>query len=475
MLSLRRRISFSMRLNARPNSAYALLRPALLLSGVVTSLACHHPDATAEDSSLLVSATATGDGLVLDRSPNELAITASGITLEPDLTIGGVSDVSGLASIADVTTFDDGRLIILDVLGPEVLIFDSNGVFIRRLATGGIPLLKRPIAVVGESSRAVFLQPSAHNTLLAMSASGSLLHSRSSPLPGDWWSMAHRPPKLWLDSRHWSTGGSEDITRRITVAGDSYIAVLVFDEESVREDGGEVRDLAATVGLLDSSLRLLDTLRLPAGVRLRRHTRRFTMRGTGQAIELRDLAMPLFSAKTLLAGGDEWVAIADGVTGAVRVLSVPSMEPRLTVSWREVGRAIEEEDRREAVRHIIRHQASLDGNPAPTGRELTEGISEGLAVYPLAERAPSVVALYGAGNCLWLSGFSAVDYVDGTSLSWIAVDVRSGAVLGVFRVEPAGQRVRHISRTAIYASGPDGWGLPLLRRYPLPGSVAKQC
>ena len=85
---------------------------------------------------------------------------------------------------------------------------------------------------------------------------------------------------------------------------------------------------------------------------------------------------------------------------------------------------------------------------------------------PFADEVPEVTALYGAEKCLAISGFAPTDSPDGTSRTWVVVNIDSGALEGVFRISRPDRRVRHIDARGIYAVYLDSLNVHHVERYP---------
>ncbi|MFN2316322.1 MAG: hypothetical protein ABR602_06525 [Gemmatimonadales bacterium] len=106
-----------------------------------------------------------------------------------------------------------------------------------------------------------------------------------------------------------------------------------------------------------------------------------------------------------------------------------------------------------------------------TRTEYAEAVQMHLPMMSFAAVAPEVTALYGAGQCIWISGFRGQDNLDGTAGTWVGVNVRTGQVAAIIRLPGPDIRVRHLSRSAVFGKVFGADGEQLITRYSLPSNL----
>lgn len=197
---------------------------------------------------------------------------------------------------------------------------------------------------------------------------------------------------------------------------------------------------------------------------------------------------PLFSARPVWAVGEGWLALGHGDSSQVVVRSLHSADTLAVIRWPARRDGVTEDDRIEAAKwvvasRILRFSAPREEFAKQSPLQLRRGIEwEASEVIEFAELAPTVTALYGAGNCLFLAGYSPRDWGDGTALTWVAVNVREGSLQGVFRLVPPapakpmeldrrGAAVRAFDTRYAYTIHLDGDGVGHVNRYRLPTSI----
>ena len=151
---------------------------------------------------------------------------------------------------------------------------------------------------------------------------------------------------------------------------------------------------------------------------------------------------PLYSSRPVWTTGDGWYAIGHGDSTEVVVRANEGHE-MLRIRMPRRRRAVTEEDRIEAAdwrtagfaltRSSYRERVR-EGRVEDRRRAREEVLGE--VLIHNADSVPRVRGAYGAGRCLFLSGFRPADWYDGTSLTWVVIDVEEAVVLGTVRLRP---------------------------------------
>jgi hypothetical protein len=220
--------------------------------------------------------------------------------------------------------------------------------------------------------------------------------------------------------------------------------------------------------VMNIALDLLDTLAAGRGALVRR----------GEPLSASfsvPIVEPLFGARLLVAAGSGWVAWADGAEPRVTVIR--STGDTVLIEWTPLHARTTEADRVQAARwageYTLRASASARDNASQMSARDREAQYRRLAqILPFTDTLPELTALFGAGSCLWLAGFSLEGNAFGVAATMIVVDVREGALLGTARVPGRGARVRAASTEAIYAALPDEDGLEDIDAYGIPFECA---
>jgi hypothetical protein len=220
--------------------------------------------------------------------------------------------------------------------------------------------------------------------------------------------------------------------------------------------------------VMNIALDLLDTLAAGRGALVRR----------GEPLSASfsvPIVEPLFGARLLVAAGSGWVAWADGAEPRVTVIR--STGDTVLIEWTPLHARTTEADRVQAARwageYTLRASASARDNASQMSARDREAQYRRLAqILPFTDTLPELTALFGAGSCLWLAGFSLEGNAFGVAATMIVVDVREGALLGTARVPGRGARVRAASTEAIYAALPDEDGLEDIVAYGIPFECA---
>jgi hypothetical protein len=135
------------------------------------------------------------------------------------------------------------------------------------------------------------------------------------------------------------------------------------------------------------------------------------------------------------------------------------------------GSPLTENDRETAARWYLTYSAFTDPvfgrrYRRASAQTIRRWIDYNRGYLQFADSAPEITAAYGAGRCLWISGWAPEDYIDGTALTWIGIDVEHANLLKIVRIPRIGSRVRHVSGQYFYTSHRDSRGREFVERYP---------
>lgn len=441
-----------------------------------------HPSATASTRALAELTATTRDSagiriLTLSHSPHEVAQGLVRTTeLDPDLRVGyGRPGWSGLA--ADIASLGGGRFAILDRSGGRIVAFDSLGEEIalatalspapvapsrrqarrrRAIYSGGAsadavatrplapieaPTLRAPLALAAAGDHLVVWQALRDPAFTVIGPGGVVLAATEATLAGDW-ALARDPdlgtfgPGLRL--------GPEDLTRRLISLGPAgFVHLLQPNEREYDDESSSFIASPPPAHLirygLDGMVR--DTLATLAGTPTQRYTARRWDRREQREVSVTRWRQPLFAGRPVWAAGDGWLALGHGDSTQLVVRDLAG-DTTLIIRWPEDRLAVSDADRREAALGVIVQrllnsgnvQKFLESESRPTLRAVIERELEHHLAF--AELAPTVTAAYGSGHCLFMAGYDPADWPDGTSLTWLALDLRDGRIAGAFRLSP---------------------------------------
>jgi hypothetical protein len=413
----------------------------------------------------------------LSHSPTEVSRRARAQVIRPDLLLGG--DSIWFGAVADVAPLPNGVFAVLDHARRHVQVFDSLG---HPMATIGRPgegpgEISEPWALTSVGSTLVVRQNVPGRVFTVFDLDGRLATTARAEPAGDWHRPVFRQPSLTYDGLQM---GTEDVSRRlIAFDSTSYIHVLHPDEFADPDWSAPAQFSALPAFLIRYDLDgiPLDTIAILAGPP--------TIVESVEVGRTIFYAQPLFASRPVWAVGDEWLATGHGDSTSVVVESI-SGDPLLSVTWPRSRITISQTDREDGAKwsmagSILRQPSAserIDADPSLLDRELELRTTETMS---FAETAPQIMSAFGAGACLFLAGHAPSDWQDGTSLTWLAIHVHTGALLGVLRLEPPadpsipwegygqhGAAVRAFDERNAYASYRDGSGVPMVARYPLP-------
>lgn len=426
------------------------------------------------DKPMLLTATQVDSSgitlITLSASLNDLSRRPEGITaLAPFWTLG--REGMGFTDVADVTSFGD-TVAILDRNDGAIHLFRPDGQRVeRRIGKkgGGPGELMIPWGMERVGRWFLVAQGvEGGNTLTMFSAEDGSAVATGPPVAGDWGQFLFRGPNLNLDVP--TNAGIEDWTRRLASFDDSTLAVLVRGSERAGGDGQAL--VPSTVHLVRIGLPLpasvIDTI-----AELTAPVVQLWMPGAGRRPAV--FQEPLFSARPHWAVGDDWYALAEGSTPEVRVFRKDGHLHSL-VRWPRTITPVSEQDKLTAASTTAEYSV----RSSEEVRRQLEGMSHAqreeanllfLPLLSFAEEVPQITGLYGAGECLWMSGFNPKDFLDGTSLTWVGINVRTGELIPPVRIPGSDVRVRHFDREAVYTKEFTEEDVQTVVRYPLPGTA----
>lgn len=410
--------------------------------------------------------------LVLSHSPHDVArgkVVAQ--QLRADLLLGGSQD--GFGHLADVTTFPDGRILILDRSEKAIWLYDRDGGRIARYGREGRGPgeFSDPVALATVSNRLVIMQPDPVRSFTILTSQGDPVATAPPHQFGDAdWHMAYMRGTLQALDYPYQMA-SEDWTRRLGSYDDTSFAYQFQLDERMAEMHGEPFALdhpPAYLTRFNLAGILLDTI-----AHLSAPASRVYMSGPNVQPQF---DQPIFAARPVWAAGSGWFAIGHGEDNRVEILMFRDSS-RSLLRWSQARAPLSDRDRSQAALWL----KELAIRDRPDGEKLRQEWNvtsesgkrdwiewhEEFWDFPI--HPPSVTAMYGAGACLWLAGFASADYADGTALTWIVINVRDARVERVVRIPRRGSRVRHVDHAAIYASFRDENSLHYLERYRVTG------
>lgn len=403
--------------------------------------------------------------LSFNRSITEVA--SGGVRAVRLVAVSSQDEVSrGFDNIADLTIRRDGRWAVLDRLESRiVLLGGTGGDSIVGREGDGPGEFRAPAGITAVGHSLVVLQAAKANALVAFDSAGHLIASIGAPVSGDWDMMRWRSPNVFLNAPFQS--GPEDWSRRLAALDDTSFLVLIQPSEVDALAASSIADTAPPAFLLrfNLQLRLLDTIAVLRGTPTSYSAKRDARQDTPTLVQ------PLYSPRPVWATGAGWLAVGDGRTPAIEVRPVGSGSAhRLTIRWPQGSRPVTKSDRHATadwgIQYTLQNFASARQNYGQMSRsDQRASVDQLESLLPFAPTTPEVVAAFGAGRCLWLSGFAPGDHLDATGLTLVAIDVIAGSLKGVVQVPRTGSRIRHVSASSIVTSYFDADGLTRIERY----------
>lgn len=373
----------------------------------------------------------------LSHSPLEIASgLVNAVELQPDLQVGMGSE---FGIVADIAGLGRGRFAVFDMIQEDIKIFDANGTQVATLGRegDGPGEFRFPFGLEAAGDRLVAWEGRPTSTFTLLRRDGKVLATGGETIRGDWTRPLYRRPIFNVEGRQ---KGPEDITRRLSGLNDGeFIFQLQIDETRDGPDPHSYRAPPVWLVRYGKDARVRDTMAVLVGP----PTLLKEVRPGGVLVYYQ----APFAARPVWTTGDGWIALSHGDSSHVLVTAL-SGDTLLVLRWPRQRRPISDEDRTEAARWLLSLRAVNYSRSATIyehwsvrqRREAVRQVIE-LELSPSSNLAPTVTAAYGAGDCLFLSGFAPADWIDGTALTWIAVNVRKGTLERVLHLRPAGERL----------------------------------
>lgn len=441
-----------------------------------------------------VESTGLDNGAVMSAAVPRLVLSASPtaassaqppatIVLEPELEVRG-GEIFAMA--VDVAALDDG-FAVLDETSRTVVLFDSAGSPLGELGgEGGGPGEFRQTPWAMErlaDGRLVVWQGSRASAFTVLDPTGEPIAFTPAP-DGDWLNAPFRDPRLDLFHRQF---GPEDVTRRLVAHPERGFIHYLQDRDPNGWTTPEGTVAHATGRFLHyrpdrpDPASPVDSILVP-GVPVTVGRAEAMIKSSGEGITIPELVQPLGIGRPLLASGSDWLALAHGDSSLVRVTWLTG-DDRLIVEWPARTQTMLERDRLETARWHIAATVSTSTVSslmfaADGDAEREEGVRwTARELMSFTQRKPHVVAMLASGDCLFLAGYSAADWADGTGATWVVIDVAAPSLAAVVRFEaPAaglvlerrGAVLRDVDERYAYAVTLDGDGESRVLRYELP-------
>lgn len=409
----------------------------------------------AEARNAAVTVAQVGDDIHLSVSPDALAARADARVLTPFVRVSGKGPAA-FGYVADVAATPDGGFAVLDRSRRQVLLFRRDGAFAAVALDSilGKKLLRSPIALEAIKAGLVLFDPVNPIPFLLLPFGGSSAVAGDSARNSDWNSFLLQEPLAFLEQR--VAEGPDDYTRRLRRLGDDSVVVEERGPATSPDSAGQIH-----LSVYDRHMREVGSL---TALHLSRYTDHHGATTSG---------FDVYGPRRLWASGNGWFATADAATSSV-VVSGRGWTRQIT--WPSLGQAIESRDRIRAAEWLAFYTIRENRAARLRAAEMSAGERrDALSIFAgrlsFAARAPELMAMYGAGDCLWLSGWAPKDSRDGTSQTWIGLNVRAPFAATVVRLPRPDVRVRDITVDRIYAAYTDSLGVSYAEVY----SISRGC
>jgi len=475
----------------------AVIRRYLSIGATIVFTACSQgpetgPAATdSEQKAPITTASTDSAGIRILGLSHTLEEVAAGEThaeiVEPDLLVGETDDVEGIwfGAISDVTSLTGGAFAVLDHMENRLVVVDSSGRIARSIGREGEGPgeFKQPWAVARVGSSLVVRQNMPVRTFTVFGEDGDVLATAPAQPEGDWNRPRFRFPRFRM------TGypmGPEDVTRRLRPFDtQSFVHMLQVDETEPWDFENPTEFDAIPTFLIRYGL---DGLVIDTLAELRGPPTYLQGMQAGQTFFF---TQPLFSGAPVWATGEGWYAIGHGDSTDVVVRNT-DREVFLRVRPPRRRRPVSHQDKVEAANWVMtaavlytpRILDWIKDDPSELEWGQNRFINDPDNGIHFADSIPLVSAAFGSGRCLFLSGFSAADWSDGTSLTWLVIDVLEAEVISTIRLRPPphgtlpperdflpfsqhGAAVRDIDGSFAFTTLRMPDGAPAVERYPL--------
>jgi hypothetical protein len=412
--------------------AAKFVRALLALSAVIFA-GCGSGPPVAVELTAVARDTAGFGVLELSHTLNVVAAAANAYEIEPDLIVGGGDD-NWFGRVADVAALGGGRFAVLDEMEKHVQVFDSVGRPEARIGRpgDGPGEYRQPWALTEVGGRIVVRQNEPGRAFTVFGPQGDLLATGPAEPAGDWSRPMFRWPYLEMKGFQM---GAEDVSHRLLPFGDrSFLHILQENEFANVDWNSPVEYDAIPTYLIRYGLdaRVRDTLAVLPGPPTR-------VMGVDRGATVH-YSQPLWSGRPFWATGDRWYALGHGDSSHVVVHGFDG-DTVLQVRWPPVREAVSERDRFDAAKwsssDMILNSATSRRIVADEPHLLTlELDNRANNTMQFADTMATIAAAHGAGNCLFLSGVRPSDWQDGTSLTWVVINVADRELSRVIRFIP---------------------------------------
>lgn len=405
------------------------------------------------------SASISADTVLLSHSLQDIAKgQVYARELQPNLELSHPD--TGFSHIADVASIGDG-FAILDRRERQVNVYDAEGELLHRFGRegDGPGEYRHPVSMAGNDSLLVVWNNGSSTRFIVVTAAGHVRATLSASVAGDWTLASMRQPKLSNDDFQ---AGPEDVTRRLDWWDDTTIAMFLQSYDPAVP--AMQPETAAVLGFSITTENVDTLLLLPP------HTME-PDRTTPLDIRMEGL-MPMFGGRTLWTRGRNWIAYAHGDSSKVTIAGIRPMSPTTVIRWPAAAEHVTEADHLAFAMHNLEAALQEDADFSRDWQRLPRSAKRAqirtyvrLHEHQFAQMKAEVQALWGAGECLFMAATISEDYVDGTSHTLLAWDVRNDTVAHVISVPLAGARIRHIDTRNVYVSSRNDDGVWRLTRY----------
>ncbi|MGQ0814883.1 MAG: 6-bladed beta-propeller [Gemmatimonadota bacterium] len=416
-------------------------------------------------TALVADVRKTGAGTEVNLRPSLDSIARNAVpvdTLHSDWSTRANND---FGHIADVAAWHNGRFAVLDRLNQTIVIFAANGTKLRQFGRKGKgpgeitdPLAIEALAdglIVWDGATTVFTH---FDTL------GSVVATATAPIEGDWRPNVRRSSTFRLE--HPLSAPWEDVTRRLRVWSDSeFVHQIQLDERGVTRGDARLKAPPMQIVRYSPALHVRDTVwKTVAPPSL-------PLLGGNYAFQ-----QPVYGARPLWTTGTGWWAQAPADSNHVdlRFDSGPGMRIRLHES--NDRPSLKSLKRKYAEWYIAENVMRFS---PPQHKNLIQSLSwwrrrkqtnELGRVIAFADRAPLITALFGRGQCLFITGFNEDDTPDGTARTLLVLDVRTLRPLAVYAGD-IGHRIREVSEAHVFTTYRDADNVVQLERFALPAQL----
>lgn len=360
----------------------------------------------------------------------------------------------GLRTIGAIAELPMGKLALLDRASGQIVLLDSSGSPILRLASADrVRSMSEVLGIAAFGDSLVTLRGGGPYPLELRDPRGALLRAGG-------WRIDNRWRRLLTDGPRWRFGGDNeslaDPARYVRSAPGGSVVVAAEPMPNPRDhpDSGMVLLLRLSSDLqrVDTAVRIAASSRVPAV-------------GHGD----REDGL-MFGPRPIWDVGSTWIVSADGVSPEARVTD--SRQLHMIVRWPSLRPKVRGHDRKQAALWLADLSMRSDTLAQRNARRLTN--SQMNATYgrierslAFASRASEVSSVLAVGTCALIGGWRPDENLDGSASSYVVIEVERGRVLGMIRLPTRGARVR-ATGTSVHAAMVDSLGETFVESYRLP-------